>query len=260
MASLDSISRAAGDALAEGNLNTALSLFREAVDLAVDLGDPRALSGLLGDLAVTHRRRGDIPAAIETNRRAIDVARGCGHHLDVACWSGNLGGIFYRAGLVDEAEACFREAVDAAAHTGSAEQMSLAAGHLAAIMGERGRFSDAVESMAEARAHEDVSPPVRDIILDQELVLYLRWAHSLRSDRRLRQAREVVERALASEAARRAREEVVALWILGAELDENEGDIASAVEALERASEAAKCLGHEEQVRRLRELAERMGG
>jgi tetratricopeptide (TPR) repeat protein len=260
VATLESISEAAGDALVEGDLDSALTLFRRAVDLAEGLGEEDRLSGLLGDLAVTYRRLGDLPAAIDTNRRAIDVATRCGSDLDLARWSGNLGGILYHRGDIDGAEECFRRAVEAAARTGSPDQVSIAAGNMGGLMGERERFSEALETLAEAREADGMSDAVLDILLEQELSLLMAWASSLRDKNRVGQAREVIERALASDGVERQPGAALRLWILMADLDELGGDVVAAIESLGRAVEICERLGDSEGAEELRRLQTRMRG
>ncbi len=258
--SLESISRAASDCLEKGDTARALELYLEAVPLASAAGMQAELSGLLGDMAVAYRRMGSVPAAIETNRRAIEAARACGHDLDIARWSGNLGGLLYLGEDIDGAETCFREAAAAAARSGSPEQMSIAAGQLAAVMGERGRFSEAVDIMAQALEHAKGHPEVTSIILDQELGLLLRWAYSLREASRLREARDVVNRALTNLTGRPPVKEEVMLLILLGDIEENEGDIEAACEAIERAVKASDAIGDQERAKQLREVERRMRG
>ena len=256
--SLESISTAAGDCLERGDLDQALVLFTRAVALAEAADDQAALSGLLGDLAVTHRRRGDIPAAIHTNRRAIEAARACGHDLNVARWSGNLGGLLMHAGETDAAEGCFRDAALAAARTGLPDQMSIAGGHLAAIMGARGRFSEAMEIMREALDRARGTPAVAAIIRRQSLDLAGQWAFQLRSRGQVRQAREVIEDALPPDADDPTDAAAVRLLVLLADLHENDGDVVTASAVLERAAGISDGLGDPAQARELRTLSQRI--
>jgi tetratricopeptide (TPR) repeat protein len=256
---LDSLGAAAGDLLERGDPAGALPLYLQAVALASAAGRREELSGLLGDMAVAYRRLGDLSQAIETNRRAIEVARACQHDLNLARWSGNLGGLLYHHDDFDGAEAAFREAMDAAARTGLPEQISIAAGHLAAMMGERGRFSEAVEIMARARAPE-AAPAVVAIVREQEIGLFWRWASALREGGRVREAREVIERALTTRAGAERVPQEVALLVLLAEIAENEGDMVSAGETMERAAAASEAMGDRRQADRLRDLARRMAG
>jgi tetratricopeptide (TPR) repeat protein len=258
--SLDSLSTAAGDFLESGDPRRALELYVDAVALATAAGKQAELSGLLGDMAAAYRRLGDVPAAIATNRRAIEVARACGHDLNVARWSGNLGGLLQSGNDLDGAEACFREAVEAAARIGSPEQMAIAAGHLAGLMGERGRFSEGVEIMAQARASAGTTPAISAIIRDLELGLFLRWAYSLREEGRRREARDVINRALATRAdAPRTKDEVLLLILLG-DIEENEGNIRAACEAVRRAAEASEAIGEYDEAKELLDLQRRMRG
>ena len=258
--SLESISTAASDLLEAGDPERALPLYLEAVSMAAAAGKQSELSSLLGDLAVAYRRVGDIQAAIETNRRAIDVARSCGDDLNVARWSGNLGGILYSQGDTDGAESCFREAMEAAARTGTTEQMAIAAGHLAGMLGERHRFSDAVETMARAREYAAASPTVTSVIREQECGLFVRWARTLSDEGRLRETREVIDRALASAPGAPPTRDVVFLLMLLADISEREGDIVSASEAIERAASASQAIGDHDEARQVRDLARRMRG
>jgi tetratricopeptide (TPR) repeat protein len=258
--SLDDITQAAGDFLQAGDAQRALDLFLEAVAMAEAAGRQRDISDLLGDLAVAYRRVGNIEAAIETNRRAIDAGRACGHDLNVARWSGNLGGLLYLQNDIDGAEACFREALSAAARTGSPDQMSLAAGHFASLMGERGRFSEAVTIMAEARQHASAAPTTASIIRDQETQLYLRWAHTLRNSHRLREARDVINRALAINTGTPPARETMLLLILLGDIEENDGDIVAASAAIERAGDVCAAIGDRDEEMQLRQVARRMRG
>lgn len=257
--SLESISDAAGDFLERGEPARALELYAKAVTIAEASGRQSELSSLLGDMAVAYRRTGDIPSAVRTNRRAIEIARSCGNNLDIARWSGNLGGLLLSDDLAG-AEACFREAVEAAARSGVPAQMSIAAGHLAGLMGERGRFSEAIEIMATARGHANVSREVAAIISDQELALFTRWTYSLRKEHRLREARDAVNRALAARVGEpRARGDALLLMLL-AEIEENDGDIEAACGAIRRAIETHEALGNHDDATQLRDLERRMRG
>jgi tetratricopeptide (TPR) repeat protein len=258
--SLDSISAAASNFLESGDPQRALELYGEAVAMATAAGMKSELSSILGEMAVAYRRIGDVPAAVETNRRAIDLARDCADDLNVARWSGNLGGLLFLRNEIDRAEDCFREAVEAAARTGSREQMSIAAGHLAGMMGERGRFSEAVRIMTQAREYAEAVQGLTAIIRDQELDLFLRWAYSLREEGRLREAREVINRALATLVGTPPTKEEVLLLVLLGDVEEREGDIVSACEALERGAAASEANGDREEASRLRELGRRMRG
>ena len=257
--SLDDISEAAGNYLESGDPARALALYRQAVEMATAAGRQRDLSDLLGDMAVAHRRLGDVDAAIETNRRAIEAARACDYHLNVARWSGNLGGLLYSQDDIDGAEACFRDAVGAAARAGSAEQMSIAAGHFAGVMGERGRFSEAVTIMADAREHARSAPSVVSLVHQQEADLYLRWAYSLRSEHRFREARDVIARALTGLGGSDNRATVMLLVLLG-DIEENDGDIVAASAALERAAAVSQSIGNAAEAKELGDLARRMRG
>lgn len=256
---LDSITTTAGNFLEGGDPERALELYLKAASIARAAGMQKDLSSLLGDMAVAYRRMGNVPAAIATNRQAIEAARACGHDLNIARWSGNLGGLLYANKDIEGAEACFREGLEAAARTGSPEQMSIAAGHLAGMMGERGRFTEAVETMAQAREYAKSSPTVTSIVRSQELGLFLRWADSLREEGRLREAREVISRALAIAAGPlRTKAEVLLLILLG-DIEETE-DIIAACEALERAAGASEALGDHNEAKELRDIVRRMKG
>jgi tetratricopeptide (TPR) repeat protein len=257
---LKAIGDAAGDRLESGDAAGALELYGAAVALAAMTNRRAELSGLLGDMAVAFRRTGDVASAIETNRRAIEAARECGLDLDLARWSGNLGGLLYVQDDFDGAEACFREAMDAAVRTGNAEQMAIAGGHLASMLGERKRFSEAAEAMGAARGRAATSPAARAVLREQELDLFVRWTHSLRSEGRLREAREVIERALATGAEKPPTKQAVVLLVLLGELCEREGDIVSASEAIGRAASASEALGDRDEAKELHQLARRMRG
>jgi tetratricopeptide (TPR) repeat protein len=258
--SLNDINAAAGDLLAAGNPQRALDLYLEAVDMASATGQQREVSDLLGDMAVAYRRTGNIDAAIETNRRAIDMARACGYDLNVARWSGNLGGLLYHQHDIDNAEACFREAFEAAARTDSSEQISIAGGHFASVMGERGRFSEAVTIMATARDQAKGSPAVLPIIREQETQLYLRWAHTLREANRLREARDVINRALSIvDSANPSKETMLLLLLLG-DIEESDGNIVAGSAAVERAAAVSDAIGNPDEAVQLRQLARRMRG
>jgi tetratricopeptide (TPR) repeat protein len=241
-----------------GDAAGALPIFAEAVAMAERPGGEAELSGLLGDMAVAYRRSANVEAAIDTNRRAIDIARARGDELDVARWSGNLGGILYSRARLDAAEACFREAMEAAGRAGSPEQLSIAGSHLAGMMGERGRFSEAAEIMAAARARAAADPDVAAVVRKLQLELHLRWANSLRQERRLREMREVIDRALTGygEGAR-SRSEVMLLLLL-ADSCENGGDITGARAALRRAADASEAIGETGNAQELRSLERRM--
>ena len=257
---LEDISLAASDSLHAGDSERALKLYLHAIALAEASGRQRDVSDLLGDLAVAYRRVGNVEAAIETNRRAIDAARACGYDLNVARWSGNLGGLLYMHNDIDGAEACFRDAFAAAARTNSPEQMSIAGGHLAGIMGARGRFSEAVTVMAEARTHANDSPAMISIIHEQESQLYLKWAHTLRDSNRLREARDVITRALEMLTGAAPLKETMLLLILLGDIEENDGNVVAASAAIERASGVSEAIGDRDEAQELRHLARRMRG
>ena len=256
--SLDDISQAAGDLLHRGDPASALPLYLEAIKIADASGRVSDVSDLLGDLAVAYRRLGDIDAAIATNRRAIDAARACGCDVNVARWSGNLGGLLCMHDDVDGAEGCFREAITAAARSGSPEQMSIAGGHFTSIMGERGRFSEAVEIMEEARTHAAASPAMGPIIRNQEAQLYLKWAYSLRMGNRLREARQVITSAMTLLAEAPPSKEKMLLLILMGDVEETDGNIAAASAAIERAAGVCEAMGDESEAMKLRDVAVRM--
>jgi tetratricopeptide (TPR) repeat protein len=258
--SLDDLSQAAGDLLHAGDAQRALTLYLEAVKIAEASGRQREASDLLGDLAVAYRRLGNVEAAVETNRRAIEAARACGYDLNVARWSGNLGGLLYAHNDVNGAETSFRNAFAAAARTDSPEQMSIAGGHLANIMGARGRFSEAVAMMADARSHATHSDTMMSIIREQETQLYLKWANTLSENHRLREAREVINRALAILVAAPPSRETMLLLILLGDIEENEGNIAGASAAIERAAGVSEAMGDRDEAQELRHLARRMMG
>lgn len=253
---LAAISSAASGFLEGDEPELALPLYLKAVTMATAAGARAELSGLLGDLAVTYRRLGDLPAAIATNRKAIEASRACRHDLNITRWSGNLGGLLLNSGDFDGAEVALREAVEAAARTGLPDQVSIAGGHWAAIMGQRGRYSEAVETMERAGAAAG-SVDVAAIVRSQELDLFLRWVRSLREERRLREAREVIERALPLAAGTKPS---VLLLLLLADVEETEGDIVAAAAAADRAADAAEALGDADEADTLRNLARRMRG
>jgi tetratricopeptide (TPR) repeat protein len=255
---VSSLGTRARDLLDAGDPQGALPIFAEAISMAELPGDGAELSGLLGDMAVAYRRVGNIETAIDVNRRAIDVARARGDDLDVSLWCGNLGGIFYSLPDLDAAEACFREAMEAAGRAGSAEQISIAGSHLAGMMGERGRFSEAAEIMAAARARAAVKSDVASIVRELQLDLHLRWANSLREERRLREMREVIERALTGYGeGPRSRTEVTLLLLL-ADSCENGGDITGARAAIRRAADASEAIGETDNAQEFRALERRM--
>jgi tetratricopeptide (TPR) repeat protein len=257
---LEDLSQAAGDLLEGGSPERALPMYGEAVGIAQSAKRQRELSDLLGDMAVAYRRVGDTANAIETNRRAIEAARVCGYDLNVARWSGNLGGLLYYSDDLDGAEACFREATAAAARTGDAQQMSLAGGHFGSLMGERGRFSEGIAELGKARAFAKDAPHVLAIVRDQQTDLYLKWAYSLRQSRRLREARDVIKRALPGLEGAPPGQATVMLLILLGELEENDGNIVAASAAIDKAAEACEAIGDRKQATELRGLARRMQG
>lgn len=257
---LQSLTNAADDALESGDPGRALQLYRQAVPMAESAGATETLSTLLGQMAVALRRVGDIPAAIATNRRALDVARSRGDDLNLARWSGNLGALLYHEGNLDGAEAAFREGAQAAARTGLPEQIAIAGGHLAGMLGERGRFVEALEAMAQARVHAEGNATLGAIVRDQERGILMRYAHVLGEQGRLREARAVIDRALAAGAgAAPTRDDVSLLVLLGA-IAEREGDAVSASEAIGRAAEVSAALGDPDGARELRDVARRMRG
>jgi tetratricopeptide (TPR) repeat protein len=258
--SLDDISQAAGDLLHKGDPASALPLYLEAIKIAKASGRAHDVSDLLGDLAVAYRRLGDVDAAIATNRRAIEAARACGSDLNIARWSGNLGGLLCMHDDVDGSEVCFREAMEAAARSGSPEQMSIAGGHFASIMGERGRFSEAVAIMEEARTHAAASPAMVPIIRNQEAQLYLKWVYSLRTGNRLREARDVIARAMTLLAEAPPSKETMLLLILLGDLEETDGNVVAASAAIERAAGVCEAMGDESEALKLRDVVRRMRG
>jgi tetratricopeptide (TPR) repeat protein len=257
---LQSLSNTADESLEQGDPRQALQLYREAVSLAEAANAQAALATLLGQMAVAHRRLGDVPAAIAANRRALEVARACGDDLNIARWSGNLGGLLYQCDDLDGAEAAFREAADAAARTGLPEQLAIATGHLAGMLGERGRFFEAAESMARARKSAAGNGKLLAIIDEQERGLLLRWSRSLNEAGRLREAREAIERALATFSEGTHSEDEVALRILLGAIAEKEGDAISASEEIVRAAEVSAAIGDSDGAKELREVARRMRG
>jgi tetratricopeptide (TPR) repeat protein len=257
---LEELSQAAGDLLEGGSPERALPLFGEAVAIAQAAGLLRELSDLLGDMAVAYRRTGDTAKAIESNRRAIEAAHACRYDLNVARWSGNLGGLLYYGGDLDGAEACFREAMAAASRSGDAQQMSIAGGHFGSVMGERGRFSEGIAELEKARGFANDSPDVLAIVRDQQTDLYVKWAYSLRQGRRLREARDVIKRALAGLQGAPVDKATIMLLILLGDTEEHDGNIVAAVAAVQRAVQACEAIGDREQATELRELVRRMQG
>lgn len=257
---LESISEAASDRLEGGDPYGALPLYVEAVAMATSAGRLEALSGLYGDLAVAYRRTGDVDAAIRTNFRAIEAASAVGNNLNLAQWSGNLGGLLYQRGDLDGAETCFRNAMTAAVQTGDGEQLSIAAGNLASAMGARGRYSEALALLTQARDDAPNATAIEAIVRRQEIDLLLNWAQALRQENRFSEAREVIQRATAALADAAPTKATVLLLILLGDIEENEGNIVAAAGAIAQAAHASEAIGESDEAKDLRELERRMRG
>jgi hypothetical protein len=98
------------------------------------------------------------------------------------------------------------------------------------------------------------------IVREQETQLYLRWAHTLREAHRMREARDVINRALTIVSGAPPAKETMLLLLLLGDIEENDGNIVAGSAAVERAAAVGDAMGDADEAAQLRQLARRMRG
>jgi tetratricopeptide (TPR) repeat protein len=90
----------------EGKSAEALPLLEQARGILEDASDPRALAGVLMELASFHANQGDLDEAVALNLRALALREGAlgPEHEDVAATLNNLANLYFDQGRYDEAE------------------------------------------------------------------------------------------------------------------------------------------------------------
>ncbi|MGH3367057.1 MAG: ATP-binding protein [Nocardioidaceae bacterium] len=109
-------------ATSEGNLAEALAHLRSSRELADRLGDLDARVAALNNLALAERARGDLDDAVDLTRAALELCAAQGDRHREAALHNNLADLLYAQGRHDDAMAHLKLAVTLFAEVGSGEE------------------------------------------------------------------------------------------------------------------------------------------
>lgn len=135
---------------ASGNLDEAVTIYEEAIELSQALGDVKLLSICFGNLAVILTIKGDLHEALRLLTEQERLCRSLRDDAGLARSLGNRGAIFKRQGLLDEAIALYEEEENLCRQTGNPIGLAIAKSSRAEILKIRGSFEPALQILREA--------------------------------------------------------------------------------------------------------------
>lgn len=122
----------------QGELDEAVTTYREAVDLARPAEDERVLQAALGNLGLCLRTQGDLAGATTALRESLDLARVLDDPAAVQAALGNLAGALRAGGEYDAALALMEEQESLSRSVGDRLGLGLALAGKAALAGDLG--------------------------------------------------------------------------------------------------------------------------
>lgn len=131
-----------------GDLATALSFYRQAVDAASTAGDPQREAECLNGLAIILENSGEVAEASEAYRRAAALAASCGDRLTESRALNNLGTIHVLRGDYGPARRAYKDVLEGVKALDIREGQALVRGNLAEVWMLMGHLDT-------ARAHLD---------------------------------------------------------------------------------------------------------
>jgi non-specific serine/threonine protein kinase len=124
----------------------------KAFDLRASLGDRRAMSAALNNMALVEMDDGDLARAGELLQRALAIKRQLGDRQSLAIGLVNLGDLLTRAGQWDDADRVLAEAAGLAADLGVPQLIGTVRTNQGNIAAHHRRWADALEHYATAVA------------------------------------------------------------------------------------------------------------
>lgn len=122
----------------QGELDEAVTTYREAVELARPAEDERVLQAALGNLGLCLRTQGDLAGATAALRESLDLARVLDDPAAVQAALGNLAGALRARGEYDAALALMEEQESLSRSVGDRHGLGLALAGKAALAGDLG--------------------------------------------------------------------------------------------------------------------------
>ncbi|MGI8809800.1 MAG: ATP-binding protein [Acidimicrobiales bacterium] len=181
--------------LAEGEVDRALALGKEARDIMESHQDHRGLVGALRNLGGIHGRLGDMERAAAALREGVTLGERVGNAEELAACLLNLGMVELRRGAVDEAIECDLWAIAELERMGHESGRVNGYANLASALARAGRFDEALASSERtlelARALGD-QLAVGDSYLTQATV-YLAQGHAGAAAQRAEEAAGIFE-------------------------------------------------------------------
>jgi tetratricopeptide (TPR) repeat protein len=128
-----------------GRLAEALECYRQALEIAREVGNRRGEGHALGGLAVLHREQGRIPEALEHHHQTLAIAREVGNRRGEGHTLGGLAVLHREQGRIPEALEHFHQAIEIAREVGNRLSEGHTLGGLAILHCEQGHVAEALE-------------------------------------------------------------------------------------------------------------------
>jgi tetratricopeptide (TPR) repeat protein len=136
--------------LNRGELESAQSLYEEALAIARRVGDQRGIARELGNLGVVFAARGQLAQAETYHQDSLAVYREIGYQLGVGGEEGNLGEILRARGRLREAMAQYQDSLARAHELGNAELEALDLNDIGDVLADQGNLAKATRQYDQA--------------------------------------------------------------------------------------------------------------
>lgn len=134
----------------QGNLDVALRLYQQALSLAQESGDKRAMAREQGNIGLIYAQQGDFSAGENTYREALDNFREIGDKHGMAVVTGNWGDLLHAEGRLADALALYRDALVLAREVGHRSSEAIDLQLIGDVLAEQGELNSAMESYQQA--------------------------------------------------------------------------------------------------------------
>jgi CHAT domain-containing protein/Tfp pilus assembly protein PilF len=148
----------------EGDLTTAVALYRRAVTIRARSGDTRGIAADENNLGSIAEQRGDVREATVSYERALELNRREQRPALVALNLSNLAGIATRLGEYDRAEGLYREALSLHRQANDRAETAFVLHGLGKLYLNRGDYAQATTALEEALRIHGASGAVIDAV------------------------------------------------------------------------------------------------
>jgi serine/threonine protein kinase/tetratricopeptide (TPR) repeat protein len=134
----------------QGDLETARTLYKQALALARQTGDKKATARELGNIGVIYAQEGDFPSGLKFYREALEASRDIGDKHSMSVITGNTGDILHAEGRLGDALAEYKDALVLARVVGHKSSEAIDIKLMGDVLADQGDLKSAMQMYQQA--------------------------------------------------------------------------------------------------------------